>query len=172
MDATVQEHINKLITMLIRSMGAKHPKILDLVRRAPAGAEPLVLRVITILSEKGKVSPALVEVIKEMMATKEELDPRYLVAILPELDRATIVKHLPRIVSMLSGQEQDRTLVSNVFENIMAPPVTFGINAQKGKGADLLSPVELLIELHNLVPNKKAIDGGFASAPCAYLMLL
>lgn len=87
-----QTHIQKLITMLIRSMGAKNAKILDLIKNAPPGAEELVLRVIAILTEKGKTAPPLVALIKEM-ATERELSPRYMVAVVGDLDKVRQIHH-------------------------------------------------------------------------------
>lgn len=83
--------------MLIRSLGAKHPKILALIRNAPPGAEDLVLRMLEILSEKGKTSPALISLIRSM-AAESELKPRYLIPILPELTKVgPPVYHLPSL---------------------------------------------------------------------------
>ena len=92
MAVETQTHIQKLITMLVRSMGAKNAKILDLIKNAPAGAEELVLRVIAILTEKGKTAPPLVALIKEM-ATERELSPRYMVAVVADLDKV-VYTHL------------------------------------------------------------------------------
>lgn len=92
MAVETQTHIQKLITMLVRSMGAKNAKILDLIKSAPAGAEELVLRVIAILTEKGKTAPPLVALIKEM-ATERELSPRYMVAVVADLDKVIYNHH-------------------------------------------------------------------------------
>jgi len=85
-----QTILQKLITMLIKSMGARHPKILELVRHSPPGAEELGLRVIAILTDKGKTAQPIVNLIKEM-ASERELNPRYMVAIIPELDKVRFV---------------------------------------------------------------------------------
>lgn len=86
MQKETQTHIQKLITQLVRSMGAKNAKILDLIQNSPPAAEELVLRVIAILTEKGKTAPPLVNLIKEM-AIERDLSPRYMVAVISELEK-------------------------------------------------------------------------------------
>ena len=82
----IQKHIRFLFTMLIRSMGPKHPKILSIIQHAPIGSESLVLRMIEILMENGKLAKILINLVKSLSMEKT-LDPRYLVLVLPELSK-------------------------------------------------------------------------------------
>jgi symplekin len=86
MDVTVQEAIQTLLTPLIRSLGSSHGKLLTLMRTCPPGADTLALRVLTIFTEQGRPSAQLVALVKGMM-NERELDPRFLIPIIAEMDK-------------------------------------------------------------------------------------
>ena len=71
---------------MIRSLGVNHPKIPLLVESFPEGSDPLVLRVLAILADKGKPPPSLVAVIKNL-AKERTLSPRFYVAIMPSCSK-------------------------------------------------------------------------------------
>ncbi len=84
MEPEVQDAVESLLTPLIQSLGAT-PKLLDVLRSFPPGADRLALRVMTILSAEG-ASPVLVSLVKGMMVGRE-LDPRFIIPIIGELDK-------------------------------------------------------------------------------------
>lgn len=89
MDVSVQEAIQDLITALIRSLGPNHGKLLTLMRTFPAGAESLALRVLTIFTENGRPTLAVVSLVKGLMAERN-LDPKFLIPIIAEMDKVRI----------------------------------------------------------------------------------
>ncbi|KAH8111033.1 Symplekin tight junction protein C terminal-domain-containing protein [Phellopilus nigrolimitatus] len=151
MDVTVQGAIQDLITALVRSLGPSHGKLQSLMRNFPAGAESLALRILTIFTENGRPSPPLVTLVKQLMSERE-LDARFLIPIIAEMDKADIVRHLPRIVSMLNNTPETKQLVKSVFESIVTtPPQTFGSvtsNLPRVRQSELLTPAELMVLLH------------------------
>ncbi|KAI5124287.1 hypothetical protein M0805_005134 [Coniferiporia weirii] len=151
MDVSVQDAIQDLITALIRSLGPSHGKLLTLMRTFPPGAESLALRILTIFTEHGRPSLPLVTLVKSLM-TERELDARFLIPIIAEMDKADITRHLPRIVSMLNGTPEAKQLVKSVFESIVTtPPQTFGSvtsNLPRVRQSELLPPAELMVLLH------------------------
>lgn len=151
MDASVQSAIQGLITALIRSLGPNHAKLLALMHSFPPGAESLALRILTIFTENSRPSPSLVSLVKSL-ATERELDPRFLIPIIAEMDKVDIVKHLPRVVSMLNGTAEAKQLVKSVFESVVTtPPQTFGSvtsNLPRVRQSELLTPAELMVLLH------------------------
>ncbi|THH09925.1 hypothetical protein EW145_g1681 [Phellinidium pouzarii] len=151
MDVSVQEAIQDLITALIRSLGPNHGKLLALMRTFSPGAESLALRILTIFTEDGRPSLPLVTLVKSLM-TERELDARFLIPIIAEMDKADIIRHLPRIVSMLNGTPEVKQLVKSVFESIVTtPPQTFGSvtsNLPRVRQSELLTPAELMVLLH------------------------
>ncbi|PPQ75883.1 hypothetical protein CVT24_000738 [Panaeolus cyanescens] len=165
MDTTVQEAIQDLITALIRSLGSSHAKLLTILRKCPEGAESLALRVLTIFTENGRPSAQLVALVKGLI-NERDLDARFLIPIIAEMDKADIMRHLPRIVSSLNGQAENKNLVRSVFSSIVTtPPQTFGSvtsNLPRVRQSELLTPAELMVLLHESekeIGRKSAIEG-------------
>ncbi|KAI0272578.1 Symplekin tight junction protein C terminal-domain-containing protein [Gloeopeniophorella convolvens] len=152
MDISVQEAIQELITQLIRSLGPGHGKLLTLMRTFPPGAETLALRVLNIFTDHGRPTAQLVALVKGLIADRD-LDARFLIPIIAEMDKADIVKHLPRIVSILSGTQEAKELVRSVFGSVVTtPPQTFGSvtsNLPRVRQSELLTPAELMVLLHD-----------------------
>ncbi|KAF8631924.1 hypothetical protein AX15_002177 [Amanita polypyramis BW_CC] len=152
MDITVQEAIQDLITALIRSLGSSHGKLLTLMRTCPPGAESLALRVLTIFTEHGRASAQLVALVKGLVSERD-LDARFLIPIIAEMDKADIVRYLPRIVSILNGSAENKNLVRQVFNSVIsATPQALGTistNQPRVRQNDLLTPAELMVLLHD-----------------------
>ncbi|KAF8216368.1 Symplekin tight junction protein C terminal-domain-containing protein [Mycena galopus ATCC 62051] len=152
MDITVQEAVQKLITALIRSLGSSHGKLLTLMRHCPHGAESLALRILTIFTEHGRPSAQLVALVKSLISERD-LDARFLIPIIAEMDKPDIIRHLPKIVSILNGEAENKNLVRSVFGSIVTtPPQTFGSvtsNLPRVRQSELLTPAELMVLLHD-----------------------
>ncbi|EJU03654.1 hypothetical protein DACRYDRAFT_21169 [Dacryopinax primogenitus] len=152
MDSSVQEAIQDLITNLVKTLGQSNGKLLTLLRTFPAGSETLALRVLNILTETRRPSAPLVALIKAIVAERN-LDVRFLMPILSEMEKADILRYLPRIVATLTGQAAEKALVRSVFSSIVtAPPQTFATssNQPRAKQSELLTPVELMVLLHHI----------------------
>ncbi|EAU90241.2 cleavage/polyadenylation specificity factor [Coprinopsis cinerea okayama7 len=151
MDISVQEAIQELITQLIRSLGPNHGKLLTLLRTCPKGSENLALRVLNIFTEHGRPSAQLVALVKSLI-NERDLDARFLIPIIAEMDKSDIIKYLPRIVSILNGKPEPKNLVRSVFSSIVTtPPQTFGSvtsNLPRVRQSELLTPAELMVLLH------------------------
>ena len=165
MDVSVQEAIQELITALIRSLGPGHGKLLTLMRTFPPGAETLALRILNIFTEQGRPNSQLVALVRGLIAERD-LDARFLIPIIAEMDKPDIVKHLPRIVSILNGTQDMKELVRSVFGAVVTtPPQTFGSvtsNLPRVRQSELLTPAELMVLLHDTekeIGIKSAIEG-------------
>lgn len=148
----VQTAIETHIVNLIRALGPNHPRLLTLLRNFPEGADSLALCILKTLTEKNR-TPAIVELVKELVDTRD-VDPRFLVPIMADLDKAEIMKRLPRVVTILaSRQPEDRSLIKSVFQSIVQmPPQGFGSvssNLPRVRQTELLTPVELMGLLHH-----------------------
>ena len=82
----VQKTIQELITPLIRALGPNHGKLLTLLRTFPSGADTLALRVLTIFTEERRPSAQLVALVKGLISERD-LDPRFLIPIIAEMDK-------------------------------------------------------------------------------------
>ncbi len=165
MDVSVQEAIQDLITALIRSLGPGHGKLLTLMRTFPPGAETLALRILNIFTEQGRPNSQLVALVRGLIAERD-LDARFLIPIIAEMDKPDIMKHLPRIVSILNGTQEMKELVRSVFGAVVTtPPQTFGSvtsNLPRVRQSELLTPAELMVLLHDTekeIGIKSAIEG-------------
>jgi symplekin len=150
MDDSVQTAMQDLLTPLIRSLGSSHGKLLTLLRTFSPGAESLALRVLTILTENGRPSAPLVALVKSLIVERD-LDARFLIPIIAELDKPEIIRQLPRIVSMLNGKPEEKSLVRSVFVAIVEPPSQGKVssNMPRMRESELLKPNELLVLLHD-----------------------
>ncbi|KAH9823539.1 Symplekin tight junction protein C terminal-domain-containing protein [Melampsora americana] len=151
----IRDCVQQLITPLIRSLGAKHQKIVSLIENCQAGSESLVLRILSISTEKGGKPPqVIIEAIKHLASTSTSLSPRFIIPMIGELNKEEILFHLPKILTLLNGSLQEKLEVKSVFESIIQlPPNNFGsvsTNAPRiNRGNEvLLTPVELLVKLH------------------------
>ncbi|WVR08835.1 hypothetical protein IAU60_005893 [Kwoniella sp. DSM 27419] len=124
----IQDAVEAQLMPLVQSLGPTE-KLLEILRSYPEGAEKLVLKIVTTLS-KDRSSPALVSLIKNLLAEKE-LDPKFVVSVIGDLDKAEIEKQLPHIVSLLANPE-DKDLVRTAFASML----------QK------VTPADLLVALH------------------------
>lgn len=184
MDISVQEAVQDLITALIKSLGSSNGKLLTLMRTCPPGSESLALRVLTIFTEHGRPSAQLVALVKGLISERD-LDARFLIPIIAEMDKvkptcihvllaglklvipqADIMRYLPRIVSILNGQQEPKNLVRSVFSSVVTtPPQTFGSvtsNLPRVRQSELLTPAELMVLLHESekeIGLKSAIEG-------------
>ncbi|KAL1753853.1 Symplekin tight junction protein C terminal-domain-containing protein [Schizophyllum commune] len=158
MDPAVQNVVQDLITPLIRSLGPSHSRLLTLLRTFPPHAEGLALRVLSIFTENGRPSPQLVAIVKGLVAERQDLREgalaaRFLIPVIGEMDKAEIIRYLPRIVSVLDGKAESKALVKSVFSSIVAqPPQTFGMvssNVPRVRHNEMLTPAELMVLLHD-----------------------
>lgn len=86
MDVSVQEGLQELLTPLIRSLGSTHGKLLTLLRNCPRGAETLALKVLNIFTAHGRPSQQLVVLAKSLIRERD-LDARFLIPIIAEMDK-------------------------------------------------------------------------------------
>ncbi|KIK99799.1 hypothetical protein PAXRUDRAFT_822333 [Paxillus rubicundulus Ve08.2h10] len=151
MDVSIQEAIQDLVTALVKSLGSSNGKLLTLMRTCPLGSESLALRVLAIFTEHGRPSAQLVALVKGLISERD-LDARFLIPIIAEMDKADIIRYLPRIVSILNGQQEPKNLVRSVFSSVVTtPPQTFGSvtsNLPRVRQSELLTPAELMVLLH------------------------
>lgn len=143
----VRAAIEELYVPLIRSLGLKHPGVLDLLGDFPEGSDKLVLKMLEVLAAKAKLPSDILALIKQV-AAKRDLDSQFYLLILPECHKDEIVRYLPRVVALLDGTPQKKAAIRSIFLSVIAPPAHFSsINSLRTR-SDSLSPVELMLFLH------------------------
>lgn len=169
-----QESLQSLIAPLIRTLGAKHDKILDILQQFPDGSEELVLRMLAILFDKQRLPKDFIEAIKAA-ALRKSLPAKFYPMIIADCHKVgprvfatddcpplswlslrlfrlqpEVLQYLPKIVSLLNGTPEQRSMIRSVFLAATAPPsVLAGKNAPNKTKADEITPVELMTLLHN-----------------------
>jgi hypothetical protein len=77
---------------LIRSLGLKHPGVLDLLGDFPEGSDKLVLKMLEVLAAKAKLPSDILALIKQV-AAKRDLDSQFYLLILPECHKVCSAAH-------------------------------------------------------------------------------
>ncbi|CAG9771248.1 unnamed protein product [Ceutorhynchus assimilis] len=134
--ADIKRIILRLIEHPIRSMGMDCPELIKLVEECSKGSEPLVTRVITILTDKGTPSLELVEKVRTLY-NANVTDVRFLIPVLNGLSKQEIIAVLPKLIKL------SPVVVREVFNRLL------GIH-----GETPISPTELLVALHLVDPKE------------------
>ncbi|GAA5855379.1 hypothetical protein JCM8547_009056 [Rhodosporidiobolus lusitaniae] len=141
------ESLEELIVPLMKALGLKHEGLLKVIGEFPEGSDNLVLKVFDILVGKTKLPSNVIALIKNV-AAQRDIDSRFYALIVPECNKAEIIRYLPRVVSLLNGTAQQKAAIRSIFLSIIAPPAHFSsINSLRTR-SDSLSPVELMVYLH------------------------
>lgn len=152
MPEEVQKAVQKHIAALVRSLGPNNQRLLHILKTFPAGSDTLALSVFNIMAEKGRTQMLLSTV--KTMVTGREVDPHFLIPILPSLGKADIIKLVPRAVTILNSKlPEDRNALKALFASIVTKPAQgFGsvsTNLPRVRDSEMLTPVELMGVLHS-----------------------
>ncbi|KAG8942711.1 hypothetical protein FRC04_003541 [Tulasnella sp. 424] len=148
MEPSVQDALQVLIVPLVKTLGPNNSTLLDLLREFKPEAESLALRILSIWTENARPTPGIISVVKDLLGERD-LDPKFLIIIIGEMDKADIVKNLPKIISTLSGKAEDRDQVRKVFSNVITDsPVGVSTNMPRVRQSERLAPSELMVLLH------------------------
>lgn len=77
------------MTPLIRSLGANHSKVAEVIENCPIGADALLLRLLSILIDKSRLPAPLIASVK-VLAKKRKLHPRFYVMIISECSKVSL----------------------------------------------------------------------------------
>ncbi|RUS89143.1 hypothetical protein EGW08_003086 [Elysia chlorotica] len=141
-NADIKRTILRVLEPPVKGMGMDSPELLTLVENCPKGSETLVMRVIHILTDKAVPSPQLVERIRDLYH-KRVPDVRFLIPVLNGLSKTEVMEALPKLIKL------NPMVVKEVFNRLMGSHVN-----NESMYQSPLTPVELLVALHNIDPNK------------------
>ncbi|ORY92427.1 Symplekin tight junction protein C terminal-domain-containing protein [Leucosporidium creatinivorum] len=143
-----QESLQSLITPLVRSLGLKHPKILEIIETFPAGSDELILRILTVLAEGARLPKNIIEILKTV-AARQALPARFYVLIIADCDKPSIIRYLPRIITLLNNTPEEKSVIRSCFLSVTAPPSQLvGVNHPSRTKSDQITAVELMTLLH------------------------
>lgn len=134
--------ILRSIDPAIKKLGPENAEILKMIETGAKGTETLITRIIYILTERAALNANLVKRVRDLYYTKVA-DVRLLIPIITGLTKQEVLTMLPKVLNL------NPIVVKEVFNRLL------------GLGADFeyvkkfpLTPVELLVALHTLDPNK------------------
>ncbi|GFO34652.1 symplekin [Plakobranchus ocellatus] len=142
-NADIKRAILRVLESPVKGMGMDSPELLTLVENCPKGSETLVMRVIHILTDKAVPSPQLVERIRDLYH-KRVPDVRFLIPVLNGLSKAEVMEALPKLIKL------NPMVVKEVFNRLMGSHALNNDSVYQSP----LTPVELLVALHNIDPSK------------------
>ncbi|PLW36450.1 hypothetical protein PCASD_11211 [Puccinia coronata f. sp. avenae] len=138
--------------VILSGLRGRHAKIISLIQNCEAGSEALVLRILSILTEKGKPPAGMIEAIKSLASKSSDLSPRFIIPMMGELSKSEIMHHLPRILTLLNGKPDEKNLVRSVLESIIQQPRATSAPSPPTPPAsnspNYSPPVELLVLIH------------------------
>ncbi|XP_059163192.1 symplekin-like [Physella acuta] len=140
--ADIKRTILRVLEVPVKGMGMDSPELLTLVENCPKGSETLVMRVIHILTDKAVPSPELVDRIRDLYH-KRVPDVRFLIPVLNGLSKSEVMEALPKLIKL------NPMVVKEVFNRLMGSHVS-----NDSVYHSPLTPVELLVALHNIDPSK------------------
>eukprot|EP01114_Cavostelium_apophysatum_P016347 TRINITY_DN4626_c0_g1_i1.p1 TRINITY_DN4626_c0_g1~~TRINITY_DN4626_c0_g1_i1.p1 ORF type:complete len:1070 (+),score=251.71 TRINITY_DN4626_c0_g1_i1:69-3278(+) len=126
--AVARKVIHQQSVGLIKALSLNSPALINLMNYAPRNSESLVLHILHIITDEVMPTPQIIAIAKNFYY-KRVSDPRFLVPILPGLDKQEILALLPKLV----------TLPSNILIN--------GIN-RLVQNQSSMTPAEVMIALH------------------------
>lgn len=138
----IKRTILRVLESPVRGMGMDSPELLTLVENCPKGSETLVMRVIHILTDKAVPSQELVERIRDLYH-KRVPDVRFLIPVLNGLSKSEVMEALPKLIRL------NPMVVKEVFNRLMGSHVS-----SDSVYHSPLTPVDLLVALHNIDPTK------------------
>uniref|UniRef100_A0A0B7BJ07 Symplekin n=1 Tax=Arion vulgaris TaxID=1028688 RepID=A0A0B7BJ07_9EUPU len=136
--ADIKRTILRVLEVPVKGMGMDSPELLTLVENCPKGSETLVMRVIHILTDRAVPSPELVERIRDLYH-KRVPDVRFLIPVLNGLSKNEVMEALPKLIKL------NPMVVKEVFNRLMGSHVS-----SDSVYHSPLTPVELLVALHNI----------------------
>ncbi|XP_054788592.1 uncharacterized protein LOC129294336 isoform X2 [Prosopis cineraria] len=138
---TVKQAIHRHIPILLRALGQSYSKVLHIISNPPQGSENLLTLVLQILTQETTPSADLIATVKHLYETKLR-DVSILVPLLPSLSKNEVLPIFPRLVDL--PLEKFQMALAHVLQG----------SAHTGPA---LTPVEVLVAIHGIVPEKDGI---------------
>nr|CAB3266754.1 symplekin [Phallusia mammillata] len=142
-NADIKRVVLRALEAPVHGMGMASPELLRMVEGCPKGAETLVTRMLHILTDREHPSSDLVYRVRELYQ-KRVPDVRFLIPVLNGLEKHEVLLALPKLIRL------NPPVVKGVFNRLL------GVQRHHDSepSVSALSPVELLVALHNIDPSK------------------
>ncbi|GAB4852463.1 hypothetical protein Ancab_016657 [Ancistrocladus abbreviatus] len=138
---TVKQAIHRHTPILIRALGSSYSELLHVISDPPKGSEDLLMLVLQILVEQTTPSPDLIATVKHLYETKLK-DATILIPMLSSLSKHEVLPIFPRLVDLPLDKFQ--MALAHILQG----------SAHTGPA---LTPAEVLVAIHDIVPEKEGI---------------
>eukprot|EP01117_Protostelium_nocturnum_P021010 TRINITY_DN990_c1_g1_i1.p1 TRINITY_DN990_c1_g1~~TRINITY_DN990_c1_g1_i1.p1 ORF type:complete len:977 (-),score=387.51 TRINITY_DN990_c1_g1_i1:66-2960(-) len=144
MSNPVKRVLHELSNSIVPKIGSDSLQMQQLIKEFPKKSEPLILVFLKILTEKN-VSPAIVSAVKSVYPKKVS-DPRFLLYILPALDKEEIIKSLSKFINP-TGKSHLEAMHRILYDSNVSPSeLMVALHQMEAKESDLLLKVIESIE--------------------------
>jgi hypothetical protein len=136
-------------------------KLLNILENFGEGAEPLVVRILQLVTEDTRPSRELTQgIIKAFYQERNLTNFTFMGYVFTGLEsKSDIIMHLPKLVSCLDATDARRRFVKDILVKILDPKAS----TAKGVSGTLITPAEILVAIHNMdddaVTLKQRIEG-------------
>ncbi|XP_010556505.2 PREDICTED: uncharacterized protein LOC104825811 [Tarenaya hassleriana] len=134
----VKQAFHRHIPILIRALGSSYSELLQIVSDPPAGSENLLTLVLQVLTQETLPPPDLIATVKHLYETKLK-DVSILIPLLSSLSKDEVLPIFPRLVNLPLDKFQ--MALAHILQG----------SAHTGPA---LTPAEVLIAIHGIVPEK------------------
>ncbi|KAL4029594.1 hypothetical protein IC575_007814 [Cucumis melo] len=137
----VKEAVHEHIPNLITALGSSDSELLRIISDPPPGSEHLLALVLQVLTQETAPSSDLIDTVKHLYETKLK-DVTILIPMLSSLSKNEVLPVFPRLVD-LPLEKFQRALAYILQGSAHTRPA--------------LTPVEVLIAIHNIIPEKDGL---------------
>ncbi|CAL0305619.1 unnamed protein product [Lupinus luteus] len=138
---TVKQAFHRHIPILVRALGQSHSELLQFISDPPQGSENLLTQVLQILTQETTPSSDLISTVKRLYETKFR-DVTILVPLLSSLSKKEVLPIFPQLVNL--PLEKFQRALALILQG----------SAHTGPA---LTPVEVLVAIHGIVPEKDGL---------------
>lgn len=136
----VKRLIFRIIESAIKTIDMNSPHLLDMIEKCPEGAEPLVARIVHLLTERNLPSRELVEKVRSLHR-RRQTDVRSLLPIMVGLRREELLELIPKFVMNATNSKS----VPLFYRKLL-----FGMHIETREY--LMDARELIVQLHHCEP--------------------
>ncbi|KAK7352949.1 hypothetical protein VNO80_18380 [Phaseolus coccineus] len=138
---TVKQAFHRHIPIVVRALGQSYSELLRIISDPPQGSENLLTLVLQILTQDTTPSSDLISTVKRLYETKFR-DVTILVPLLSSLSKQEVLPIFPRLVDL--PLEKFQRALAHILQG----------SAHTGPA---LTPVEVLVAMHGIVPEKDGL---------------
>ncbi|XP_031505229.1 uncharacterized protein LOC116267565 [Nymphaea colorata] len=137
----VKQVIHRHIPILVRNIGSSYSELLHIISEPPHGSENLLILVLQTLTAECTPAPDLIATVKQLYETKLK-DAAILIPILSLLSKDEVLPIFPKLVDL--PLEKFKNALDYILQG----------SAHTGPA---LTPVEVLVAIHGINPEKEGI---------------